>query len=436
MDVKMASLVQNDGGLVSRRVFRDLDVYECEQERVFGKSWLFLGHESQLATSGDFFTTYMGEQPILVTRDETGTIHAFLNTCRHRGMMVCRADRGNAAAFTCSYHAWTFKNNGTLIGVPLHKDAYYGELDQSEWGLIPVAQLDTYKGLIFATFNTEAPSLVDSLGDMAWYLDTMLDRREGGTEVITGLHKWEAPANWKFFADNQIGDLYHVPFSHGSALTARGSDVESQRSFINNRPGTMRFEIRPVDGCGVGGRYVGADAPIADRFPPFRDPLIEDYYQSVHAETLERLGPVRARVVLSNGTIFPNFSILPSNFSIRIAHPRGPGKMEVWSWCIVDKAAPPEVKDAIRRSYLRSFGPGGLLEQDDGENWERATQGAMMRGAVDYPFNYEMGMGHEFYHDDLPGVIGKAESEGNQRGFYRRWSACMNEPAYVNGNMG
>lgn len=100
--------------------------------------------------------------------------------------------------------------------------------------------------------------------------------------------------------------------------------------------------------------------------------------------------------------------------------------MEVWSWCLVDKAAPSDVKDAIRRAYIRSFGPSGLLEQDDGENWERSTQGAMMRGAIDYPFNYEMGMGHEFCHDDLPGVLGKAESEGNQRGFYRRWAAYLN----------
>ena len=135
-------LVQAEQGLVSRRIFIDPDIYQQELARVFGRCWLFLCHESQLQQPGDFFCTYMGEDPVLVTRAKDGQIRAFLNSCRHRGMKVCRADEGNTEAFTCSYHAWTYASDGRLIGVPHHKEAYYEELDRTQWGLVPVAQLD------------------------------------------------------------------------------------------------------------------------------------------------------------------------------------------------------------------------------------------------------------------------------------------------------
>ena len=105
-----------------------------------------------------------------------GGLRAYLNLCRHRGNRVCRADRGNAKLFTCSYHGWTYSSDGKLAVVPM-ADAF-PELDRDQWGLIPVAQIDSYKGLIFATFDTAAPPLRDYLGDMAWYLDILLDREK------------------------------------------------------------------------------------------------------------------------------------------------------------------------------------------------------------------------------------------------------------------
>ena len=235
------SLVQNEGSRVSRHVFTDQGIYDLELERLFARNWLLLGHESQVANKGDFFTAYMGEDPILVTRDNGGKVHAFLNACRHRGMRVCRADQGNAVAFTCSYHGWTYANSGALIGVPLQNDAYYGELDKSKYGLTPLPRLESYRGLLFGNLDPDAPPLIEHLGDMAWYLDCILDRRAGGIEVISGIQKWETPSNWKFFADNHIGDLYHVPFTHGSAQRARG---------VGN-PVPANFGIRPLDGCGL-----------------------------------------------------------------------------------------------------------------------------------------------------------------------------------------
>jgi 3-phenylpropionate/trans-cinnamate dioxygenase subunit alpha len=413
------SLVDTANGLISRRLFIEPEIYEQELTQIFARCWLFLCHDGQIAAPGDFFTTWMGEDPVLVVRDSAGKVGAFLNVCRHRGNRLCRADDGNAASFTCAYHGWTFGNDGRLTGVPYLKEAYHNKLDRERWGLVPVAQLDQYKGLWFATFDPDAPPLLDYLGEMAWYLDNFIDRRDGGIEVVAS-HKWLTPCNWKFPAENFAGDAYHVGWSHLSAVTT-GFSVGSTAS-----PAGGNRLVSPGHGHGL--ICIGADrsgdAPL---------PEIQEYERAIRPEVEQRLGLRAALVNPIVGTVFPNFSILRgTSRTLRVWHPRGPGKTEIWSWVFVDKAAPPAVKRAFQLSGVRGFSPGGTFEQDDMDNWQECTQTCRGVASRRVPLNNQMGLGHDRFDPALGGWASDSGfSESNQRRFYQRWGELMAAPRWA-----
>ena len=432
MVIDAKKLVDTEYGLVDRTIFYSQEVYQQELEHVFTRAWLLIGHESLVPNPNDFFTTYMGEDPVILTRDAKGELHAMLNMCRHRGNRVVRADDGNAKNFMCTYHGWTYSSDGgVLVSVPGLQEAYYGELDVEHLGLIEVAQLDTYAGFIFATWDPEAPLLEEYLGDMRWYMDTWFNRRDGGVELV-GPDKWVIPTNWKMPADNFAGDNYHTGISHRSARIAvarvRGQQVPP--ATFTPTPGS--YGVR-VNGHGLSvrlapevvERQAGANALG-------RDPTLVEYREAIQPEVESRLGQLRGRLSSGVGTIFPNFSyLLPSN-SVRIWHPRGPLHTEVWSFVAVDKAAPDDVKLATRHDFLSRFGPSGMFEQDDMDNWSQCVasgKSLMARGVFQH---VGMGIGHELpQHEVLPGVLGPSgNTETPQRGMYSRWQEFMNATSW------
>src|SRR5487761_2748158 len=159
-----SGLVDVRAGHISREIFVNGEIYQEELERVFARAWLFVGHESQIPNPGDYFVSGMGEESVLLCRDRAGTIHVFLNTCRHRGMKVCRYDEGNTPLLTCPYHAWSYSLDGKLVGVPMFNALYEGVLDREQWSLIEVPQIASYKGAVFATWDPLAPPFDEYLG--------------------------------------------------------------------------------------------------------------------------------------------------------------------------------------------------------------------------------------------------------------------------------
>jgi phenylpropionate dioxygenase-like ring-hydroxylating dioxygenase large terminal subunit len=419
-------LVDIKGGSVSREIFVDGDIYRQELEQVFTRAWLFVGHEGQVPKPGDFFTSRMGEESVILCRDKLNKIHVFLNSCRHRGMKVCRYEQGNTSMFTCPYHSWTYTTDGKLQGVPLYRTLYEG-LNREEWSLVEVGKLTNYKGTIWASWDKTAPDFLTYLGDAKAHLDQALDcrdGREGGSEVI-GVHKWVFPANWKFAAENFLGDTYHNPSHRSVDLIGIGP------SAMAGRKGRRDDELARAQhvwvsfpqGHGVHSALEQENAEYVEAF--LANPEIEEYFRHCYAERKRRLGQ-QARLLPFVGTIFPNTSYHGRQPRGLCAwHPQSATETEAWRFFLVDADAPAAVKDFLRHYYMRYSGPAGMTEQDDMENWLYATRASMGTVARRYPFNYQQSMNATKFGDPIPGEVSLQISEHIARGFYRAWSSYM-----------
>lgn len=420
-------MVDNKNGVMNRKIIVNEEIYKQELEQIFGRCWLWVGHSNQIPNNNDFNSIYMGEDPVLVTRDAKGKIHTFLNMCRHRGNRICRADSGNAPSFMCTYHGWTFATDGKLVGVPGYKEAYFEELDRSQWGLVE-ARVDTYKGLIFANWDNSAPSLLDYLSNMTWHMDMMFDRTEGGVDLLPLAHKWKMEMNWKWPTDNHVGDGYHVPVTHGSirgrgtASGAASGGGLNPRNVISNRD-SFAFG----NGHGVTGISPwSATSWSADPNNPV------NRFNAEHRPEIERKLGDRARFQPGTCAIFPNLVISNPAWSgsIKLFLPRGPLWTLGWSYYFVDHQAPKEYRDIIRTYQTLMHGPSGIMESDDALPFMQATGTARGLIAQRYPINQQLGLGHERQHEEVPAMAAPSPSEIGQRGFYGFWAEMMDAPSW------
>jgi ethylbenzene dioxygenase subunit alpha len=424
-DLNLSNLVDNRTGRQSRLIFHEQQIYELEQERLFGRCWLFLAHDSQIPEAGDYFRTFMGEDEVLVVRQKDRSVKAFLNTCTHRGNRVCRADQGNARSFVCNYHGWSFGADGSLTGVPLEEEAYHNQLDKTKYGLIEVAQVAGYKGLIFGNFDPEAPALEDYLGDMKWYLDVWLDAMPEGTELIGTAQKVEYPVNWKLPVENVCGDGYHIGWAHAGVMS-----VASSMSVGLSVGNTDVDTSASVSVTGLNGHSVLATLDGYAGYAFYPDPAAAASYLDANRErVIARLGELRGKQFWGsqlNLTIFPNVQLLPGLNWFRVYHPKGPGKMEMWTWAMVDREMPEDLKQMILDNVCRTFGGAGMFDNDDGDNLIACTtqnRGWQTRRQNVYT---NMAMGREHSRSDMPGVISDGlVGEQNQRFFYRRWQEVL-----------
>ena len=426
---RIDTLVDSEKGLVSRELFVDGDLFHEEMENLFTRAWLFVGHESQVPNPGDFFTSRMGTESVILCRDRQHKIHVFLNSCRHRGMKVCTYDEGNTATFLCPYHAWSYGLDGRLAGVPRYRNLYEGVLDRDENALVEVPRLTNYKGTVWASWDPDAPDFLAYLGDAKAHLDLALDcrdGREGGSEVFCGVQKWLVPANWKFGAENFLGDTYHNEPSHQS-VEAIGIGPSARSGAKGRRDDDMAADehvwVSFPQGHGVHSSLKPAGAPYIESFKD--DPKVEAYFRHCHSERQRRLG-AGARLTGFTGTIFPNTSYHARQpRALCVWHPHGPTTMEIWRFFLIDKDAPAEVKDFMRHYYMRYSGPAGMTEQDDLENWQYATKASQGPIARRHPYNYQQSIGASRLNHLVQGRVSTQISEQNPRGYYRRWADYM-----------
>jgi phenylpropionate dioxygenase-like ring-hydroxylating dioxygenase large terminal subunit len=411
-----------DTGVLDRRIFSDPDIYRQELTHIFARAWNFVCHESQLPESGSFFMNYIGEDPVICVRDRTGKINVLLNSCSHRGNSVCRAEQGRTNSFLCSYHGWNYDLDGRLIAMPGQDAFYRNDFDKSAWGLGKAAQVASYRGFVFATLDPTAPPLDDYLG---WVGKLGLDMiaSHGELEVQDGIHKNRLKCNWKLAVDN-LYDWYHVKISHGSALRIGFAPEESMAPL-------SQMVILGEYGHGIGGPGV-TDAQLAEFETRMKnggagEPQWYDMQAAYRVDPRVRaqLGPVGTRS-FGHPNIFPNLWITQFH-QVCLRIPRGPYETELWWFTLLPKQMAGEQRRWAIYMANHVFGPAGLLEQDDGENWSHSTRGAMGAHTRTLPLNYAMGRGHDRVQVDPSGQsrIETVVNEHAQRWTYQSWQEWM-----------
>jgi phenylpropionate dioxygenase-like ring-hydroxylating dioxygenase large terminal subunit len=430
-------VVSVERGEIDRRIYSDEEIFEQEMELIFGRAWLFLCHETQIRNPGDFFEAPMGRDNVLVVRQKDGSIKALLNTCAHRGNAVCRAEEGNAKSFLCTYHGWSYGIDGRLKGVPGMKNFYNGDLDKAAHGLREIAQLASYRGFVFGTHDPTAPPLDDYLGATG-RLGIDLLAAKGAIEVVPGIQKFVINCNWKFAVDN-LFDWYHPQVTHASAFTpgvfpgAPSVEVVGNPSVIDTGDvqmeggGDLDIPVTTITGTtfdqvvvigeyghGIGGPTASSKASSSNF----------DYEWRKTPEAREALGPVGVQVA-GHPNIFPTLWVTTTNqVSLRI--PRDPQHTEIWWFTFAPVDAPPEVRQLLIGFANHVFGPAGLLEQDDGENWAQATMQTVGIASRRVPHVLKMGAGRgKVIKEHGLARIETTTNEHGQLWTYHAWAQWM-----------
>src|ERR671930_2229978 len=155
--------------------YMDRDVFEAELRNIFERTWVYVGHESEIPDVGDYKTSIIGRQPMILSRHEDGRVYALLNRCRHRGAVVCREELGHSNYFRCPYHNWAYANDGALVGMA-QAHGYPDDFDKRAWGLVRAPRMGSYRGLVFASLAPDGPSLEEYLAPLRRYVDWWLNR--------------------------------------------------------------------------------------------------------------------------------------------------------------------------------------------------------------------------------------------------------------------
>jgi len=414
-DVDYRHLVQDDR--VSGRVYYDPEIFRSELERIWYREWVYVAHESEVPQAGDYVTRQIGLQPVIVSRDEDGGVNLMLNRCTHRGNTVCQSECGNAHAFRCAYHGWTYNNRGELVGVP-YAAGYDASFNKKEFALVKVPRVASHRGLIFASLSATGPSLTDHLGPATRLIDQFVNLSPAGEIILrSGVLKHSYKGNWKMALENSV-DGYHPNILHHAAMVMmmKGkNDMESvfgENSEARTRDlghGVEQLDLNPVQ-TKNGGRVV----------PPGWSKQTFDEYQ---AAMVKNFGASRAEQIMSEGPphfcIFPNLIFILNQF--RVIQPVSVNETVISYYPTLLKGAPDEINQRrLSETYL-IHGPAGRVAPDDFEAYERNQIG--FQAQVNEWLVLRRGLHRETRENGT--MSGHETDETTQRGIWRHYRDVM-----------
>ena len=397
----------DDISRVPYQVYTDAEIYGREQEMIFqGATWNFVCLEAEIPEPGDYKTTFIGEAPIIVTRDQDGGINVLVNRCAHKGAMVCYKPCGNARNLTCVYHNWSYDLQGNLAAVAFAKGVngqggLADDFDRAEHGLQRLF-VATYRGLICASFSEAVPDFSEYLGaDLLAGIDRVLIK----PLKVLGYHSQMLPNNWKLYAEN-TRDSYHASLLH----------------VFHNTFGIVRPNM-------AGGVQISANGwhhrSYAERVPAGDADIDKENVRSLKQQysledprLMEHVEELGDTVTNSIQTVFPSLVIqqILNALAVRQLVPRGPDKAELF-WTILGFEDDDEALLELRLKANNLVGPAGFVSMEDG-----CAGGLVQRGAAaDRLARTVMPMGGR----GIEPSAGSRVTEAAVRGFWKGWRDCM-----------
>ena len=431
LDELVQSAVQDDkenGVFRCRRdIFTNVDLYELEMKHIFESNWVYLAHESQVPNNNDYYTTWIGRQPVVVTRDKAGELHAVINACAHKGAMLCRRKHGNQGTFTCPFHGWSFANTGKLLKVKDGKTTQYPVQFNTNGShdLKKVPRFQSYRGFLFGSLNPDVVALEEYLGETKVIIDQIVDQAPNGLEVLRGNSSYIYEGNWKMQMENGC-DGYHVSTVHWNyAATMGRRKVEGTKAVDAN---SWSKSIAGVYGFEHGHILLWTKT---------MNPEVRPVYQH-REEIAARVGEEKAEYIVNqtrNLCLYPNVFLMDQfSTQIRVVRPISVDKTEVSIFCFAPKGESAESRAIRIRQYEDFFNVPGMGTSDDLEEFRACQAGYgqttsmwndMSRGAplwVHGPDENAKGMGLN------PLISGeRSEDEGLFVVQHEYWAKVMHE---------
>jgi len=361
-----------DGSRIPYAVFSSQAVYELEQERIFrGPTWSFLGLEAEIPNSGDFKSTFVGDTPVVMTRTQQGELAAWVNRCAHRGAQVCRQARGNASEHTCVYHQWSFDCEGNLQGVPFRRGqkgmaGMPKDFNPKEHGLKQL-RVDSYKGLVFATFSESVAPLPEYIGpEMRPWIDRIFHKP---IEYL-GCTRQYSKSNWKLYLEN-VKDPYHASLLHLFHTTfnifrvgMKARSIPDATHGLHSIITATKNEVQTADA------YKAQAIRSFDEGFQLKDDSLLGQIQEFDELTTNHIQPIFPQLVVQQ---------IHNTLVARQLLAKGPNNFELIFHFFGYVDDTPELR-AMRLKQANLVGPAGYISMEDTEATELVQRGTVRDG--------------------------------------------------------